>query len=123
LLAIVLFVLFLFNMNSKLFLGDGGAYGIACAVGLLSIMVYNSPGTYALRAMSAEELVVLFIVPVLDSFRLTYRRIRQGRSPMSADRDHLHHHLQDRFGWPSGLLIYWLISLVPAATLVIVQKT
>jgi len=123
LLAIVLFVLFLFNMNSKLFLGDGGAYGIACAVGLLSIMVYNSPGTYALRAMSAEELVVLFIVPVLDSFRLTYRRIRQGRSPMSADRDHLHHHLQDRFGWPSGLLIYWLISLVPAATFVIVQKT
>lgn len=123
LLAIVLFVLFLFNMNSKLFLGDGGAYGIACAVGLLSIMVYNSPGTYTLRAMSAEELVVLFIVPVLDSFRLTYRRLRQGRSPMSADRDHLHHHLQDRFGWPNGLLIYWLISLVPAATFVIVQKT
>jgi UDP-GlcNAc:undecaprenyl-phosphate/decaprenyl-phosphate GlcNAc-1-phosphate transferase len=123
LLAIVLFVLFLFNMNSKLFLGDGGAYGIACAVGLLSIMVYNSPGTYAVRATSAEELVLLFIVPVFDSFRLTYRRLRQGRSPMSADRDHLHHHLQERFGWPSGLLIYWLVSLVPAATFIIAQKT
>ena len=122
LLAVVLFVLFVFNMTGKLFLGDGGAYGIAGAIGLLSIMVYNSPGTNALRAISAEELVFLFIVPVLDSFRLTYRRLRQGRSPMSADRDHLHHHLQDRFGWPNGLLIYWLISLVPAATLILVQK-
>lgn len=119
LLAVVLFVLFVFNMNGKLFLGDGGAYGIAGAIGLLSIMVYNSPGTNALRAISAEELVFLFIVPVLDSFRLTYRRLRQGRSPMSADRDHLHHHLQDRFGWPNGLYIYWGVSLVPVAIAII----
>ena len=120
LLTIVLLFLFLFNMRGKLFLGDGGAYSIACAVGLLSIMVYNSPGAYALRAISAEESVLLFIVPVSDSFRLTYRRLRQGRSPMSADRDHLHHHLQNRFGWPNGLLIYWLVSLAPAATSIIV---
>lgn len=119
LLAVVLVVLFVFNMNGKLFLGDGGAYGIAGAIGLLSIMVYNSPGTNALRAISAEELVFLFIVPVLDSFRLTYRRLRQGRSPMSADRDHLHHHLQDKFGWPNGLLIYWLVSLAPSAIAII----
>lgn len=120
LLAVVLGVLFIFNMNGKLFLGDGGAYGIAGAIGLLSIMVYNSPGTNALRAISAEELVFLFIVPVLDSFRLTYRRLRQGRSPMSADRDHLHHHLQNRFGWPAGLIIYWILSLFPATLFLVI---
>ena len=115
LLASVLFVLFVFNMRGKLFLGDGGAYAIATAIGLLSIMVYNTPGTQSLRAISADELILLFAVPVGDSFRLSYKRLRQGRSPMSADRDHLHHHLQDRFGWPSGLLFYWGLSLVPAA--------
>lgn len=114
LFAAVLFVLLIFNMRGKLFLGDGGAYAIATAIGLLAIMVYNTPGTHTLRAISADELVLLFIVPVGDSFRLTFKRLRQGRSPMSADRDHLHHHLQDRFGWPAGLLAYWFVSFTPA---------
>lgn len=114
LFAAVLFVLLIFNMRGKLFLGDGGAYAIATAIGLLAIMVYNTPGTHTLRAISADELVLLFVVPVVDSFRLTFKRLRQGRSPMSADRDHLHHHLQDRFGWPAGLLAYWLVVFVPA---------
>jgi UDP-GlcNAc:undecaprenyl-phosphate/decaprenyl-phosphate GlcNAc-1-phosphate transferase len=110
-------VLLIFNLKGRLFLGDGGAYAIATAIGLLAIMIYNTPGTHALRAMSADEMVVMFVVPVGDSFRLTYKRIRQGRSPMSADRDHLHHHLQDKFGWLKGLLVYWLMSLLPVALL------
>lgn len=115
LLACCLVILLLFNLWGRLFLGDGGAYAIASALGLLSIIIYNTPGTHMLRAVSADELVLLFLVPVCDSFRLTYTRVRQGRSPMSADRDHLHHHLQDKFGWPNGLLLYWIISLFPAA--------
>ena len=114
LFAGILLVLLVFNLRNKLFLGDGGAYAIATGVGLLAIIVYNTPGTHTLRAMSADELVILFVVPVADSFRLTYKRLRQGRSPMSADRDHLHHHLQDRFGWPAGLFVYWLLALLPA---------
>ena len=106
--------MFVFNMMGRLFLGDGGAYAIATAIGLLAIMVYNTPGIHTLRAISADQLVLLFVVPVADSFRLTYKRLRQGRSPMSADRDHLHHHLQDRFGWPAGLLVYWLVAFAPA---------
>jgi UDP-GlcNAc:undecaprenyl-phosphate GlcNAc-1-phosphate transferase len=119
LFSAILMVLFVFNMRGKLFLGDGGAYAIATAIGLLAIMIYNTPGTEALRAISADELVLLFVVPVADSFRLSYKRLRQGRSPMSADRDHLHHHLQDRFGWPTGLLVYWIIGLSPAAGLIL----
>lgn len=114
-LCAALAVLLVFNLVGRLFLGDGGSYGVACAVGMLAIMIYNTPGSHALRAISAEELVILFIVPVFDSFRLTYVRMRQGRSPMDADRDHLHHHLQYRFGWPMGLFIYWTIALGPAA--------
>lgn len=113
-LCAVLIVLLFYNLSGKLFLGDGGAYGVACGIGMLAIMIYNSPGSHALRAISAEELVLLFIVPVFDSFRLTFVRLRQGRSPMAADRDHLHHHLQDRFGWPNGLLLYWALALGPA---------
>lgn len=117
LLAAALIILLAFNLGGKLFLGDGGAYGLACALGLLAIMIYNSPGTHTQRAISADELVVLFAIPVFDSFRLTFVRVRQGRSPMSADRNHLHHLLQDKFGWPGGLLIYLIIAIVPALVL------
>lgn len=114
LFAAVLMVLFAFNMKGRLFLGDGGAYAIATAIGLLAIIVYNTPGTHTLRAASADELVLLFVLPVADSFRLTYKRLRQRRSPMSADRDHFHHHLQDKFGWPRGLVIYYILAFSPA---------
>lgn len=122
LLAIALIILLVFNLKGKLFLGDGGAYGLSCAIGLLSIMVYNSAGPHTVRAISADELMALFAIPVADSFRLTYVRLRQGRSPMSADRNHLHHHLQDRFGWPAGLLVYLVIALLPAAALMSVAS-
>jgi UDP-GlcNAc:undecaprenyl-phosphate/decaprenyl-phosphate GlcNAc-1-phosphate transferase len=115
LLTLVLIVLLIFNWRGKLFLGDGGAYGLATALGILAISVYNSPGGYATRAMAAEEIMLLFAVPVVDSFRLSYKRIKRGQSPMAADRNHLHHHLQDRFGWPIGLIIYWAVALLPLA--------
>lgn len=112
LLILVLIVLLIFNWQGKLFLGDGGAYGLATALGVLAISIYNSPGNHATRAMAAEEIMLLFAIPVLDSFRLTFKRIKRGQSPMAADRDHLHHHLQHYFGWPKGLLIYWCIALI-----------
>lgn len=117
LLGTVLAVLLLFNIRGLLFLGDGGAYSVATAVGLLAIIIYNTPGTETLRSISADELVVLFAVPVIDSFRLTYVRLRQGRSPMDGDRDHFHHHLQSFFGWPLGLVVYLCVALAPIAML------
>lgn len=109
LLLTCLAVLLLFNLRGKIFLGDGGVYGLAAAIALLAIASYNSEGRIA-----AEELMLLFGVPVLDSFRLTIARVRRGQSPMAADRDHFHHHLQAKFGWPTGLIVYLAIALVPA---------
>jgi UDP-GlcNAc:undecaprenyl-phosphate/decaprenyl-phosphate GlcNAc-1-phosphate transferase len=114
-LLAMLTILLLFNLRGHLFLGDGGAYGLASAIGLIAIMMYNSPGSHAGRAIAADELMLLFAVPVIDSFRLTIVRMRRGQSPMAADRDHLHHHLQNRFGWPGGLVVYLIMALAPAA--------
>jgi UDP-GlcNAc:undecaprenyl-phosphate/decaprenyl-phosphate GlcNAc-1-phosphate transferase len=114
LLGAVLLVLMAFNLNGRLFLGDGGAYGLATAIGLMAIMIYNIPGIHARRMIAADELVLLFAVPVIDAFRLAVLRMLRGQSPMAADRDHLHHHLQNRFGWPGGLIVYLAIAIVPA---------
>lgn len=112
-LAAAWLVLLLFNLRGRLFLGDGGTYGVATAIGLVAIATYNTPGNHAGRMIAADELVVLFGVPIIDSFRLTFARLREGRSPMSADRNHLHHHLQRSFGWPGGLIVYWVLALAP----------
>jgi UDP-GlcNAc:undecaprenyl-phosphate/decaprenyl-phosphate GlcNAc-1-phosphate transferase len=121
LLSAVLVALLAFNLRGRLFLGDGGAYGLASAIGLLAIVTYNMPGNHAGRAIAAEELVLLFAAPVFDSFRLTYVRVRRGQSPMTGDRDHLHHHLLDRFGWPGGLFIYFVVALLPCGLLMFVS--
>jgi UDP-GlcNAc:undecaprenyl-phosphate/decaprenyl-phosphate GlcNAc-1-phosphate transferase len=108
-------ILLIFNLRGRIFLGDGGVYGLGCVIGLLSIAIYNSPSVVGGHALVAEELMLLFGIPVLDSFRLTYARLRRGQSPMAPDRDHFHHHLQSKFGWPLGLVAYLAIALAPAA--------
>lgn len=113
LLVVVLLVLLAFNLPGRLFLGDGGAYGLASAIGLIAILTYNSKGVHAGRAISADELVLIFATPVIDSFRLTFVRLQRGQSPMVGDRDHLHHHLLNRFGWPAGLIVYFIVALLP----------
>lgn len=110
-------VLLIFNLKGRLFLGDGGAYGLATGIGLLSIIAYNNVGVHAGRRVAADELMVLFALPVLDSFRLTFARWRRGQPLMGADREHLHHHLDDRLGWPAGLVVYLTAALAPAAVL------
>ena len=107
--------LLVMNLRGRLFLGDGGAYGLAAAIGLLTIRSYSSHLDDPATGLSAEIVVLLFFVPVFDSFRLTFARLARGQSPMAGDRDHLHHHLQNRFGWPNGLYIYLLLALAPAA--------
>lgn len=112
-----LLVLLAFNLSGRIFLGDGGSYGFATCIALLAILIYNQEGTHAGRLVSAEELMLLFSVPVADSLRLVVSRLASGRSPMEGGRDHLHHYLQDRFGWPGGLLIYYMAALLPPCIL------
>ena len=103
-------VLLWFNLHGRLFLGDGGSYGLSALFGLLAIDVYNRPG----QPMTAEVAAVMFVVPVLDTVRLMLIRIRVGKSPFDGDRNHFHHRLADQFGWPEGLLLYLAIVGVPS---------
>ena len=73
-----------FNWHpAKIFMGDSGSLGLGFVIAVLSIksLDYIAPSA------------VLFIIglPLIDTFTVMYRRIQQGRSPFSADKNHIHH--------------------------------
>lgn len=108
--AIMLTVILIFNINGRVFLGDGGAYGLAAIFGLTSVYSYNAMDP----ALTADLMTLFFIVPGIDMIRLFIERIRAGYSPAQGGRDHFHHHLLDAFGWQNGLLIYLSLTIIPA---------
>jgi len=105
-IAGALAVLFLFNMRGKLFLGDGGSYGLSAMFGLLAIYAWN----HGFADMRADDIALIFAVPVFDTLRLIVHRMMRGRSPFTPGRDHLHHYLYTRWGWPAPLP--WVLALV-----------
>lgn len=100
-----------FNMRGRLFLGDGGSYAISAIFGLLAVYAYNRD----FAIMRADDVAVMFAIPVFDTIRLMVTRVAAGRSPFEADRDHLHHRLHRQWGWPLGLLIYVAMVAIPNA--------
>lgn len=107
---VALAVMMYFNLSGRLFLGDGGSYALSGIFGLLAIYIYN----HEFAVLRADHIAVLFAIPVFDTIRLMTSRLRRGQSPFAGDRDHLHHHLAQRWGWPNkGLYIYLTMVAVP----------
>ena len=109
--ALCLLITAPFNWTGRLFLGDAGAYALGIMIGAMTIYVYNVGFT----ALSADVVVLWFLVPVADCLRLMATRALAGRSPFSSDRNHLHHILNDLMPRGRALTLYFLLVAVPAA--------
>lgn len=73
----------------KVFAGDMGTMLMGVLLMWFVIRLSQTPG--------AKPVVFLWIiaVPVFDLFNVVCRRLRQKKSPFGADREHLHHMLQN----------------------------
>ena len=111
-------VLFCFNMAGRLFLGDSGSYALSALIGIISIYTYS----HAFDVFPADRVALLFAIPVFDTIRLMVTRILRGGSPFQPDRDHLHHHLAHRWGWPGGLYVYLVLVAVPSLAAIAVPE-
>ena len=101
-------IVFLFNLPGRLFLGDCGSYGVSFMIAVLSIRAHAS------GAVTVAMVIAWFFIPVADCLRLMITRRLSGRSPLSADRDHLHHRLEATMGTNAALGIY-LGTVAPTA--------
>lgn len=114
-----LVVLFWFNWHGRLFLGDSGSYALSAIFGLIAIHAWNN----GFAAMRASDVALIFALPVYDTIRLILHRLASGRTPFTPGRDHLHHYLHARWGWPRPLPWVLLLVLLPNLGALLVPGT
>lgn len=95
-LLICLCAFLVFNMRSpwrmraSVFLGDAGSTALGATIAYVILLLATRSS-----AVSFPALLWVVIVPIVDTLSLIARRLLAHRSPMSADRWHLHHLLLD----------------------------
>jgi UDP-GlcNAc:undecaprenyl-phosphate GlcNAc-1-phosphate transferase len=79
-----------FNTHpARIFMGDSGSQMLGFSVGALALLATQGDTS----ALSAALPLLLLGLPIMDTLTVMLTRIRAGRSPFSADANHLHHRL------------------------------
>jgi UDP-GlcNAc:undecaprenyl-phosphate/decaprenyl-phosphate GlcNAc-1-phosphate transferase len=91
----------LFNRTpARIFMGDSGSLFIGFILAIFSIQAAEAGRLFNLKFSPVSNELIhaacgILIVPVFDTCRLFVLRLSKGKSPFSADRNHLHHKLLD----------------------------
>jgi UDP-N-acetylmuramyl pentapeptide phosphotransferase/UDP-N-acetylglucosamine-1-phosphate transferase len=88
----------IFNWQpAKLFMGDSGSLIIGVVIYVLAMKMIEYPSdkmTAAMMDVSKPVLAMAILAyPLIDTLRVFVIRMGQGRSPFSADKNHIHHRL------------------------------
>ena len=123
--ALMGFLVFNFN-PARIFMGDSGSLIIGAVISVLAIQLIESP-VEALpegyQHVSTPVLAMAILAyPLLDTLRVFIIRTLKGKSPLSADRNHLHHKLQDRgLGHKKTVIIIYIFSIVMITQAYLIQ--
>ena len=83
-----------FGGKNKIFMGDSGSLIVGLIVAVQVIMFNQQniglTSSFPIKSAPAVSIAVL-IVPLFDTMRVFIIRILRGRSPFSADNNHIHH--------------------------------
>lgn len=90
----------------KIFMGDAGSTTIGFLVGWSLIYLSHQ----SVNRVVPVEVLWCVALPLMDTAAVMYRRMRRGRSPFAADRQHLHHLLLDR-GLSAQTTLWTIVSM------------
>ena len=97
--ALIGFLRFNFSKTSKIFMGNTGSLIIGFMLAFFAVRFVNLNASFRYEATAFFNApiiaIVILIVPIFDTLRVFLVRILAGRSPFSADRNHMHHILLD----------------------------
>ena len=93
--AVLPFIYYNVFSTRKIFLGDNGSLFLGVILVYLSLHFLSHDST-DLNIIGGNRLVILmslFSYPLVDTLRVFLVRILRNKSPFSADKNHIHHHL------------------------------
>ena len=101
--ALLGFLVFNFN-PARIFMGDSGSLIIGAVLSVLAIKLIETPTDFLevkfdgiFQNISTPVLAMTILAyPLLDTLRVFSIRTAKGKSPLSADRNHLHHKMLDK---------------------------
>ena len=93
-----------FNFNSKkfkLFMGDGGSLTLGYVLSFLFLRAVSLGDSLPFNESWIPDnvglyILIIFFLPILDTFRVITIRLRKGQKVYVADRNHIHHILIDK---------------------------
>ena len=97
------------NFCNKTFLGDSGTYILGFIISYIIIKQYN----YSSQKISIEEIFTLMMIPGIDMLRLFIQRLSKLNNPFVADRNHIHHLLQQNLEPKYVFCIIQLLIFLP----------
>jgi UDP-GlcNAc:undecaprenyl-phosphate GlcNAc-1-phosphate transferase len=103
-----LFLLLVYNIKGKFFLGNSGSLLISFFLASQYINSYNS--SFALKA---DQIFIIFMIPGFDFIRLFFSRIIKKKSPLLGDLNHFHHILINKYKLKKSLIIYTMMMVIP----------
>lgn len=111
-----LFGFALYNFNpASIFMGDSGSLFIGFVIAAISLEGSQKSSTAVVLLIP----IVVLGVPIADTLLAIIRRIGRGRSPFTADKEHIHHRLLN-LGFSSRqvtLVLYGVCSLLGVTAL------
>ena len=114
--ALVGFMVFNFNRNNKVFLGDTGSLFLGSIMAFLVFYMLDTQNNLITDDFITRPLLVILMLlyPLTDTLRAFLIRSYKNQSPFVADRIHLHHRLADKGyqHWQASVLIFILSSFV-----------
>ena len=92
------------NWNpAKIFMGDSGSLSLGFLVSVLAIL--------SLKYIHPIAILYLAALPLLDTLVVMVRRVRQGNSPFSPDKTHIHHIMVKFFDMNVKKTVGFLVAL------------
>jgi len=95
LLVLPLVILYYFNFRkkNKVFLGDSGSLflGLLIAISIINLSSNNQIIGEEINIISL--IFICYLYPLIDMIRVVFIRLKNKKSPFTADRNHIHHFL------------------------------
>jgi UDP-GlcNAc:undecaprenyl-phosphate/decaprenyl-phosphate GlcNAc-1-phosphate transferase len=103
-IAFLIFFIF-YNSQGKIFLGNAGSHAMGFTLSWFFIKLYNKD-----IIPNVDEVILIMLIPGLDLARLFITRLIKNTAFFSADQNHIHHIIMNKFtGYKLQLIILFLV--------------